>query len=773
MLIEAKEGPKIRIFGGFGGNHFLSDMLDYDLTLNRWISVRTGNGGPSARRGHAACSDTHGRMFVFGGVGRNGTLLDGLLCLEPDASGGSTNGTTVLHRWRTFDLYSIPGSWPSNSSAFDYSEDLILRDRSEGSTHSRGSRGGPFDSGGGGGGGSSSSIDAKTLEPTTPVEEGAPLLPPPPITGTLIDYPVTPEHSHSSASVGSSSNASSTGGGGSATSSFEGVGTGSTSSSGSGLFIAGKIASPMTSPFVDTMHPPGLYDHSLCYDEESDAIYLAGGLSAGGMLSTDIWKLSVGSKQWTQIPLLGCHGRSRHQAFLLDPLTMIVVGGTRGSSNATFACETMQLLDLGNKAARSVILDETAVDGTPNTQHTGNRCLEEAASYDFVRRSWLLQGSSAERRDFCLAAFPAADNDWQKMLVLLWGGRDGNGYCAPGLWLLSDFAQAPASVAASGMATVPAHLHHHRHQGDHGDGKDAAPQQRACSKDGEAAGYCSGECTTFPVSKEKASDYAGDVDNVDDGYSAATSSGVSSLESAHYSEGLDAAAAAPFQHEHHHYQQRSESSSTVDGTVSDGSDAYASGSGGGSGRDSGSSRGFQEAFSTLYDSSGAGQLFSLRAPSNETVRSGSELAGPAKEDGKPSTEIHEPDREGQEGSTTPQDREEGVADRSPAGIAANSAEKAGGKAPNSLASKLTNRLSTELGSQGAVRRGSAGAIQWSKGKLLGIGAYGSVFACMDDNGIVTGVPGRFFAAKQMPLQGGGADTRVDGLIKEIRMLQSL
>ena len=349
MLIEAKEGPKIRIFGGFGGNHFLSDMLDYDLTLNRWISVRTGNGGPSARRGHAACSDTHGRMFVFGGVGRNGTLLDGLLCLEPDASGGSTNGTTVLHRWRTFDLYSIPGSWPSNSSAFDYSEDLILRDRSEGSTHSRGSRGGPFDSGGGGGGGSSSSIDAKTLEPTTPVEEGAPLLPPPPITGTLIDYPVTPEHSHSSASVGSSSNASSTGGGGSATSSFEGVGTGSTSSSGSGLFIAGKIASPMTSPFVDTMHPPGLYDHSLCYDEESDAIYLAGGLSAGGMLSTDIWKLSVGSKQWTQIPLLGCHGRSRHQAFLLDPLTMIVVGGTRGSSNAHLRARRCSCSTLGTK----------------------------------------------------------------------------------------------------------------------------------------------------------------------------------------------------------------------------------------------------------------------------------------------------------------------------------------------------------------------------------------------------------------------------------------
>ena len=72
MLIETDAGPRMRVFGGFGDNRFRSDLVDYDLRTKQWVAVQTGLLGPAARRGHAACSDNEGRMFVFGGVGRSG-----------------------------------------------------------------------------------------------------------------------------------------------------------------------------------------------------------------------------------------------------------------------------------------------------------------------------------------------------------------------------------------------------------------------------------------------------------------------------------------------------------------------------------------------------------------------------------------------------------------------------------------------------------------------------------------------------------------------------
>ena len=770
MLIETADGPRIRVFGGFGDNRFRSDLADYDLHTKQWVVPVTGVVGPAARRGHAACSDKKGRMFVFGGVGMSGTLLDGLLCLEADSSSDST----VVHRWSTYDMHPTPDSWPSNS-LFDY-----------GAGDSVASTGvGRRDAYGGGGGGGSG---GKTPDPQTPGEEAVPLL-----TGTLIDYPTSSTGMSSSSTAGSIDGegcilGSSSGGSAfvsslprSPTAMVRATATAPTPAPTPSPAAAAAAAtpaptalsantstvdsdSPMSSPFVDTLHPPGLYDHSLCCDELSEAIYIAGGLSAGGTSdSSSVWKFCMKSRAWTVVSLLGCQGRSRHQAFLLTPFNMMVVGGTRGSSNTTFAC-ALQVLDLENKAALVVKLYETAVDGTSSTPRIQSRCEEEAseASYDFDRRSWSKEGSSiAERRDFCLAAFPAADGDWKKTMVLLWGGQDSTGYCAPGVWVLHNFGPA-----------VPSHDREHL---DAGCGEDPASASRS------AGG-------TPPASREKVATMLSKLGPVpalmaadaDDGYSAATSSGVSSLDSAHrwspQHDGTDAsagAAAVPPAAVPSGVlllQQPRGGVSTIDGTVSDGSDAYASGSGDASGADSGSGHGF-EPFPNLYGASGVG-LIATRAPSNETVGSGS---GGSDDDVGPSHENHEPGegpwtREARiSGNNTPQRplggfTQQGTASPlathptgtgGPAAAAADTGlpdargaspttpprnpadnitahpgnadgadidQEASSTGVSTFATKLTTRLSMELGSQGAVRRGSAGAdVLWSKGKLLGTG----------------------------------------------------
>lgn len=87
----------MRIFGGFSGHDFLSDVVDFDLGTGEWVAVEPGGICPVGRRGHSAVF-LNGRMYVYGGLSRSGPLAE-LLYLEPNDP-ECNDGTDPGWSWR-------------------------------------------------------------------------------------------------------------------------------------------------------------------------------------------------------------------------------------------------------------------------------------------------------------------------------------------------------------------------------------------------------------------------------------------------------------------------------------------------------------------------------------------------------------------------------------------------------------------------------------------------------------------------------------------------
>eukprot|EP00039_Didymoeca_costata_P016624 m.300462 g.300462 ORF g.300462 m.300462 type:complete len:845 (-) comp16421_c1_seq35:662-3196(-) len=96
---------KMRVFGGFGGNEFLNDTMDYDTYSQTWTKVDTAGKEIVGRRGHAAvwCES---KMYVYGGQSLKEGPLDELLVLES----ADRIGVDLKDWWRVIDFDNGPGA---------------------------------------------------------------------------------------------------------------------------------------------------------------------------------------------------------------------------------------------------------------------------------------------------------------------------------------------------------------------------------------------------------------------------------------------------------------------------------------------------------------------------------------------------------------------------------------------------------------------------------------------------------------------------------------
>lgn len=73
----ASNGKMYIFFGLGGGNTALSDVWSYDPTTNSWQQeIPTSSEQPAARYHHSTTATNNGLIYVFGGVGSNGSVID-------------------------------------------------------------------------------------------------------------------------------------------------------------------------------------------------------------------------------------------------------------------------------------------------------------------------------------------------------------------------------------------------------------------------------------------------------------------------------------------------------------------------------------------------------------------------------------------------------------------------------------------------------------------------------------------------------------------------
>lgn len=227
---------------------------------------------------------------------------------------------------------------------------------------------------------------------------------------------------------------------------------------------------------VGPSRPPALYDGAMVCCRASEGplrLHLVGGSLQDGQPAGAVWELELhgegGDAQGRRLSPVRCFGaaarlglarrphtgahatdsatraaglrpqglspRARHSTALLGAWRgwLAIMGGCAESPNA-FAEPPIQLLDLVSERWVDLELEETRLDGTPSP-----RLTEPDVLYAFS------PGSVSRRRDFCMCAVEAGTAE----LLLIWGGRDSDGYCNSGLWKVDGLLTGTEADAKS------------------------------------------------------------------------------------------------------------------------------------------------------------------------------------------------------------------------------------------------------------------------------------------------------------------------------------
>eukprot|EP00041_Stephanoeca_diplocostata_P022457 m.535950 g.535950 ORF g.535950 m.535950 type:complete len:1052 (-) comp22067_c0_seq9:620-3775(-) len=186
---------------------------------------------------------------------------------------------------------------------------------------------------------------------------------------------------------------------------------------------------------TEVERPLPLYNHTVVAWGE-DTFVITGGSTPEGTSQGTVWIFSVGARQWEKASS-ALAPRSRHSACVLNDL-LVVAGGCEDTSTV-YTQPPVQVYDLRNGLWFHLYMEENDMDGTPS-----KRASATEPFFDFPRQTWVSPGSTAQRRDFGMIGV-GPTTAW------MWGGRDENGYCAPGAWSL-DFKPVTSSAVSSTSA---------------------------------------------------------------------------------------------------------------------------------------------------------------------------------------------------------------------------------------------------------------------------------------------------------------------------------
>jgi len=95
----------IFVFGGSSGEETFGDVLRLDPKRKLWSPVPSvgpsGGAGPGRRTGHAGAVDSGGQIYIFGGYGAHGELLNDIWILSLSSAGGvkRQDGVEFLGTW--------------------------------------------------------------------------------------------------------------------------------------------------------------------------------------------------------------------------------------------------------------------------------------------------------------------------------------------------------------------------------------------------------------------------------------------------------------------------------------------------------------------------------------------------------------------------------------------------------------------------------------------------------------------------------------------------
>jgi len=121
--VAAGAGLDLFVFGGAGADGLpLGDVYKLDVLRQRWSSgSQVGQHVPAARTGHSSASDEQGLIYIFGGRGADGLLLNDLWVMNPYSKRSTTNlgdpgSYTFAVSWERIDTLTASTSqseWPS------------------------------------------------------------------------------------------------------------------------------------------------------------------------------------------------------------------------------------------------------------------------------------------------------------------------------------------------------------------------------------------------------------------------------------------------------------------------------------------------------------------------------------------------------------------------------------------------------------------------------------------------------------------------------------
>jgi len=159
-------------------------------------------------------------------------------------------------------------------------------------------------------------------------------------------------------------------------------------------------------------------------------LLLVGGRVAGDDGAQPIWRFDTELRGWSVLHPKPIR-RARHSAVVLNDAALLIAGGC-ADSPMDFAEPPIAVLDLRESKWVDLDVDELDIHDSPS-----KRASASDAFYDFSGGTWVSPGSTAQRNDFNLVAVGPA-SAW------IWGGRDGSGYCEPATWLI-ELAQRPCT----------------------------------------------------------------------------------------------------------------------------------------------------------------------------------------------------------------------------------------------------------------------------------------------------------------------------------------
>lgn len=189
-----------------------------------------------------------------------------------------------------------------------------------------------------------------------------------------------------------------------------------------------------------------MYDHvASAPSAESDLIYITGGMSKNAPTGA-VWEYRISTGEWSELAVT-ISPRARHQAgFVASERKLVVAGGT-ATSPAVYATPAVEIIDVVAAIRFEALVEEKGSHGSPSRRATAKQTF-----FDFARQTWVSPGSSIERRDFCMAVLPPAPGPGSAEAVVVWGGRDSEGYSAPSLWILEGVDSAPFAEPNSAKA---------------------------------------------------------------------------------------------------------------------------------------------------------------------------------------------------------------------------------------------------------------------------------------------------------------------------------